>query len=518
VTTVLLAAVCCRLCFTLCRKLLGSDAWALAATWLVVTNYHAVLTTPTFLRDIPALFAVLVLLHAVVRGSPRWTLGLCFLLVLDAKEYLFFMFAPAYVAWVLLSEWQELRGKPASFLAGVFHRCAAGFLPGAVYLLLMFCTGIVPVNMFAAYILGITETGISDMLFAFFPGVATSNLWETGREMVQFPVPGGVAGVPVAAANLLLAYTGKLLYPRTFSFIAVPKILVVPAVAMSVSCFRRWRREGQVTHAAVPLFFWAYLAIYVLRWSHGRYLLPVVPLFALFFVDFLQNGLRDRRTTVHVLAWTTVFVALGFAFEKNYVWVKAVLGISSLAVLALAALAGEGKHATTAARAAVAVPLVVGGFAMAAALASSLLLPGQIGHFLALGHNRECRLVMEELGPGDRVWVNDIGWGMLPLFHTRDRVETPEWKWMLKDVLPKKRMLHRYEFRQTYSFEWDTAEELHDAVERFGITRVGLLVSRHPRYTFPQEDALGALRNAPWLELTRVLPLKNKELYDFCVR
>ena len=57
-TNIIIAALTCWLCFSLLRKVLKSTVWAFAGTWLVITTYHFLICLPTFLRDIPAMFAV----------------------------------------------------------------------------------------------------------------------------------------------------------------------------------------------------------------------------------------------------------------------------------------------------------------------------------------------------------------------------------------------------------------------------------------------------------------------------
>jgi len=103
-TNIIIAAFTCWLCFGILRKLLNSTAWAFAGTWLVITSYHFVLSLPTFLRDIPVLFTVLLLISAIINKRNRWIIGLCMLLILDAKEGVFFALAPGFVVWVVLDE------------------------------------------------------------------------------------------------------------------------------------------------------------------------------------------------------------------------------------------------------------------------------------------------------------------------------------------------------------------------------------------------------------------------------
>ncbi|MCK5852850.1 hypothetical protein KAH27_07450, partial [bacterium] len=242
-TNVIIAALTCWLCFGILRKVLKSTVWAFAGTWLVITTYHFVLSLPTFLRDIPVMFAVLLLLSAIINKRNKWLIGLCMMLILDAKEGVFFAFAPGFVLWVVLSElcsrwersesvirdpWSVVRNsnsdpggvknstgqgnrglktdaeegtvgskqfavssrqltgrgsrtsdlalRPLTSLFRFFERLFAGFFPALVFLILMFCTSVVPLNMLTATVFGVTTSGMHDMKFNFSSKRATRSL------------------------------------------------------------------------------------------------------------------------------------------------------------------------------------------------------------------------------------------------------------------------------------------------------------------------------------------------------
>lgn len=514
--TVMFAAAASWMCYRLARRVLGSDSWAAACTFMVITNYHFVQTTPTFLRDIPAMLAVLLFVDAVLHRRSRWVLGLLMLLLLDAKEYVFYILAPAFLVWVVVDEIHLSRDAGKGHLCRqVAARWTAGLLPSAAYIMLMLCTGAVPLNMYNVYILGLTDCGPSQMLAKFHPAVATRNFWENGRTTSQLADAEGPLSPVVAAVNFILPYIGKLLYPRTFSFIAIPKVVVLPAAAMSIRVFRRWRRDGLTQLLILPLATWIYLLIYVLRASHGRYLVPVLPLVVLHFCLFMKEGFADRRFAAWVLTATGVMFAIGMCFELNYVPFKIVLNLSALSLLILAfrAAGGNAGKGDLFARG---TAVVIGLQCITVALASSVLLPGQIGNWLMFGKNRECGRVVSEFGAEERVWINPMEWNVLPQALRGDRADTPEWHWVMRDDLPRKYMLDLHD-PKTHSFVIRDMADFRDSIGENRITTVAMLASDLPGKPFYQQERLDELMAQEWLRLDRTVELKNKKLHVFSV-
>ena len=177
--TVLIAALAAWLCFRVLRTLLQSDAWALAGTWMLITNFAFLRLTPTFNRDLPALFALLLLLDAILHRRSRWIIGLLLLLLFDAKEYLCFMVLPWFGLWVVFDERRQQTGDGGFFQTArqIMARWTAGVLPTVVAITLMFCTGLVPLNMFVANTFALTQKGLANPALARFkPHVATAKL------------------------------------------------------------------------------------------------------------------------------------------------------------------------------------------------------------------------------------------------------------------------------------------------------------------------------------------------------
>ena len=524
--TVFLSALSCWLCFRLMEILLHSRIWALIGTWLVVTNYHFVLTTSTFLREIPVVFAFLLFLYVIFTRKNKWVVGLALLLILDAKEHVFFTIAPGFLLWILL---EEIYGKEdvgdSKTLKRILGRITAGFVPSFIYLILMFCTGIIPINMYNAYILGMIEGGTHQVLSEFRVHTATSNLWEGGKTIFQIP-SATASSLPASSIRLIsqkfvelinvaLAYFGKILYPRLFSFISIPKIIVLPAIAMSFKMFRRCR--GNTAYMLLPLILWVCLVIFFLRTTHGRYLFPIALIFMFFFIEFLRKGFSMPRFARNVLIATTLFVVSGLWIESNSLWIKISLNFLLLGLFWTALFTHQKRHKFIQ-HLTFALPSFIGIITLAVALSAFLLLgEAQLNNYLIWGHNRQSDIIVSHFKRGERIWTN-YGSCFRLTFFNKERESTPEWNWKLKDYVPKKWLLNRYEDGRIFSFNWLSLKDFQEEIESSEITKIAFIASTYPEREFPMQNKLVYLMQSEWLELTKEVPLKNKILYIFGVK
>ena len=707
-TNIIIAALSCWLCFNLLRKVLKSTVWAFAGTWLVITTYHFIICLPTFLRDIPVMFTVLLLLHAIINKSNKWIIGLCMLLILDAKEGVFFALVPGFVIWVIISELCSRReggktvvsrtedreqrtedreprtedGEPSTkhqvpstkhqalstknFLPrevllhrgdtvyhGFLHaamRLFSGLIPAFVFLILMFCTSIIPLNMLDATILGVTTSGMHDIKYNFSfkravrsiksykndkkkniavkpraedrkprtedrdpktenrpklsgcfartedPVPSTQNLSlrenllhlgstedrestggvdskqlasngivldSTGRKVSSKKSdpggvknstgqaklgaesrepktdPGGVKDSTGQAKNqprwskrlhgaskeqktkppVFLIYLKKIIFPRTFSFIAMPKIIVFPALFMSVVMFRRFWKGGMAELLALPILLWSYMVIYIIRESHGRYLMPVLPFLALFFAFFMIEGLKKKWFSVIVLIISALLIGFGFMFEIKFAAVKIGFNVIlfSFMILALIGYRKKWRHRKLFA---LAVPLFSGVFSIGTALASSLTQSdGQLRSFFRYGYNMEIEKVVAEFKPKEKFWLNGFGSGYVMWFYMDERLTNGERTWRLAEWVPKKKLLRRYDDNQhrRIGTRIRSMKRFKKAIMTNNVTKVGMVISTHPKQKFSYQNKLNDLYKADWLEFERTVQFKNKKLFIFNV-
>jgi hypothetical protein len=528
--TVVLAAGCVLLCFRVLRRLLDSEPWALLGAWMLVANFQFVRLMPTYNRDIPALLAMLLFVDALLCRRNRWIMGLLLLLLLDTKEYLFFMCLPAYGLWVVADAWMHRGARTARATAAwIGARGAAAILPAAVYAVLMTCTGLVPLNMFLARILGLVNAPATNNVIApFRPAVATTNLW-TGMTLALPAAPAAGAadaapGVCAAAWHAVLPYLGKLFYPSLFSFDGIPKPVALPALAMSVVLFIRGLRERNTVRMAPWILLWVFLGLLFMMASYPRYMQPVFPLLIAAFLAFVRDGLKRPRFAVPVLAATVVYAAAGLYFEQTGLWKKSVVTGLMLGALWLACVlpdrirgaAGATRKPRTTGRLAAAVPVLFGALTLAIALWHTATHPlGQVRNARLFGVNRECPRVLAALPDGARVWINDAGWTYLPDFLTGQPAETPEWEGELKPWVPKKALLRHHPERRVHGFWYYDLFDLRKRIREHRLDMLALVVAEHDTERFAYQRELKRFKTLRWLELDRAVPLQNKTLYLF---
>ena len=84
--------------------------------------------------------------------------------------------------------------------------------------------------------------------------------------------------ITLSTVNLILSYIGKLLYPRTFSFLGVPKLIMFPAVFAALTAFLQKKKNAFRQYWPLALLLGSYLLVFIVHRSMSRYLFPVSPL------------------------------------------------------------------------------------------------------------------------------------------------------------------------------------------------------------------------------------------------
>ena len=209
---VLYGAPVCWLMQRLLQRYVMAWPMVLCGMWLLLTSRHFLMSLATVLCEMPALLAALLVFLAVATRANRWVLGVAMALVLDAKEGVFFAFAPAVLAWMIFDEWRVPADvAPWVRLRRLAARVTAGFLPAGALLVLMFCSGLVPLNMRDANILGLTTSGMHDMFFNFNPRHAAVNAQYSTAKRTDTPDIGALVsnalqrlrGAPPAQTNVV---------------------------------------------------------------------------------------------------------------------------------------------------------------------------------------------------------------------------------------------------------------------------------------------------------------------------
>ncbi|MBN2100743.1 hypothetical protein JW710_02525 [Candidatus Dojkabacteria bacterium] len=515
---IFLGAASCVLFYLILKKFFKLRGWALAGVFLFATTFDFLKLVPTYYREIPAVFSLLLFIYIVLEKKSWILQGLLLVLVLDAKDHVFFAIIPGFILYICIEAWRKNKKSTANLLKTVLGRTFLLLLPSVVFIILMFCTPIIPVNIFLANTLGLIQNGFEWAATHFTPKFATANLVEEeAKTIYNIPIYDGSPGflkMGFRAVNLFLSYFGKLVYPRTFTFISVPKIIIVPVVLFSLSSFIEWVKKSRFNMVMSSCILFSYLGVYIFRASYGRYLFPVVPLIVIMYVFFLKEGLRRKRLVIFSVLITFLLVAVGLFFEEDFVVIKALLNVILISGLAFFCFARRFKDKNFFLFKSAYVFLL--GSITASVSLAFLLLNGQVSQTLKWGVNMECREVMNNFDEEDGVWMNDIGWTHLPAFYSKDLEFDPQWNWHLLEWVPKKGMLYVPEPGEYYAFKWYDINVFKKKIEKYEISEVGFIVLEG------YEDkgdygSLDLLESQEWLVLEKKVELKNKTLYVYRV-
>ena len=151
---ILLACITGLLFYNLSKKVLGKSKYGVLSTLILLSSFYFFISTPTYLREIPSLFVVVLFLYSLIDDWDNWKISLIFLLLLDSKEYIFFVFALFYLILLFI----ESDKKGVSKIVEVVKQYILVMLPSIVWLVLMFTTSIIPMNMYVASTLGLIDT------------------------------------------------------------------------------------------------------------------------------------------------------------------------------------------------------------------------------------------------------------------------------------------------------------------------------------------------------------------------
>lgn len=531
---ILLSILCALLFYKILNKLFIDKFWVLSGVFLMLTSFRFVSSSPTYLRETPVLLATLILYYVIINRKSKWLIGLSFLLILEAKEHVFFTLAPAYILYVLYKETclKQAGNSITSILKKIMFELYQSFSLSIIYLILMFFTALIPLNSFTAAMIGLVDNGFEWHKREFSVERATANNDKSidsktmpllDQSVLKNELPkyslsallGRVSDFIVIVINLTLSYIGKLAYPRSFSFISVPKIILVPSLLMSIYMTKIWLKNQNIHFLFFSFSYWMYLLIFIIRSSHGRYLFPIVPVIIVFFVYFIKEGLKNTSFSAKVMAITLFFIITGLFFETTFILEKLLLNFL-LFILLIFLLYMEKINNPYLVLFRLGTFVFFGISTLAAYLAFSFI-RGQLDVVKRFGINKNCGQIMALANNNDKIWVNNIGWGQLAQFYRNDTVLEPEWNWKLQDWIPKKHMLKTVGYPNTFDFDWNGEGNFKKQIYMNKIDKVLLVESTLPKYSFAYQNKLDLLKSANWLRLRETAKLKNKHLYIFDV-
>jgi len=508
VWNILLACFSLYLFYKILRTYFTDGMYPFLGTLLLFCNFQFILNLPTYMREIPVLLGFLVILYTIVKKKPYRITGLAMLLVLDGKEYVLFMIAPALAIYVLIKEW---RGFNLQTIWQTFKGGMQMFLPTIFFFFLMIFTSLIPVNMYGLSVIpGVTEGGVEYQVDHFSVDKATTNRIEEGAPEIQRDIPVEKKEVR-NVISVIMSYIGKILYPRSFSFISIPKMIFFPAFLTSILMFFKFLKKKDHTFVSFALILWSYILVFVLRASFDRYLFPILPVVVYFFIIFVKDLIKERKRFISVLAITTALAFLGLFFEVDYIALKVILNVLIL-LLYIGYLLFYKKVKLMSTILFVSLSMIT--FSV---IAYFFYANGQLYYYRLWGKDYEVKKVLECFDEDENIMINDPGWNMLINVYRGDNRYDPEWKWEFKDWVPRKeefKLFNRFVTYHTYGgpIRYDIK-----AVSDWEIEKVGLIVSNVQGKPFVYQNKLPLYMEAEWLEFEKVINLKGKDLYIFRV-
>ncbi len=501
---ILYAMLAAWLCYLIFLRVTTSSQWALAGALLLITSYHFIDTLPTFLREIPALLSVLVLLYGIVtKKKLLWTIiGL--LLILDSREILYFMILPGLWLYIIWSRRHEGKKK-------IITLSLACLLPFFVTAMLMLFTGLVPLNPRIPYILGLHEGGFLRALQWKFA--------STGLPLPLQPAtwlsPTGVDGS--AAATWFWSLLTHLLGPKGLSLVSIPKFILIPAIAMGWRLQKQWLRNIASPMAAFPFMALPPLTLVILTRSSGRHLLPFAPILILSFILFIRDGIRDIRFFRRVLIVTSAAIAGEMFFPHPKLLLN--LTLQALVIIALWAYYFLRSQSEKKLVLIAWVPIaIIALTTFGSAIGASVLLPGQIGRTLTWGRHSQIPLIVTHLPRQKPVWINANP--LLVSFFTHQDFFPPNLaRQYFQNFfhIPKSRRIKPPHPQLIHSFHWGDIDDFIYNLGQQGIDTVIMVSSttKSKKFRFPMQDLRSILEAHPAFLLKNTFTLKNKQIHIF---
>lgn len=245
------------------------------------------------------------------------------------------------------------------------------------------------------------------------------------------------------------------------------------------------------------LFF--YFLIFVIKSSFTRYIFPIAPIVFVFFLYFLRDVVNQRKAFLTILFATFVLTTAGMFFEEEYVWQKVILNLTIFG-LYFAYLFLEKKRYLL--KSFLIITVSIFSFSV---IMYFFYARGQIYQYINWGRDYEVVEVMEYFDEDENILLTDPGWDLLPLVYRKDTDFEPEFRWELKEWIPRKEHLQNLGNANAYQFVYRNEKRLRRQVEGYDISRIG--------YVVLEGEEVEVFWDVQWLELEKEVSLKNKTLF-----
>jgi hypothetical protein len=405
--------------------------------------------------------------------------------------------------------------KFLSKLWDVIKQSVVVFLPSLIWIILMFTTHIIPVNMFLASIIGLKDNAFGYLASHFDIETSTANSLEGGRDMFFIVISQTWHPVVIflsEVVNTILSYIGKIMYPRVFSFLSIPKVVILPVVISGVISIKRFvvnKKESLRAIALLSTLILVWLVIYILRASHGRYLLPIVPAIAIVYVFLIFKQKLTIKQKKGIFIATFLYVSAGVYFETSYVLFKVILEYSILTLFMTMFIKPGIKYV----RYLLILILAVG--SMGSAVLFSYV-QGQIYGYMNWGRNRNAEQIAEIIPDDVAYWINSPRNASLISVYNKEAYLRPEWKWGLSDLVPIKDSFKTIGELQSYTFRIGDLETFRKNLDKYDIETLVFIKTDLDEEAYPDQEFLKDLLSvSSWLRFEKKVEYKGMEVYIF---
>ncbi len=329
---VVLAVLTCSLYFLLLRNRLKLGWWSIACLALFATSQRFLLVTPTFLREIPLLLALIVSLYIYFNVKNRFIVSIWLTVLLDAKEYVFIAFAFAIVIYELI-ELIQTRGsvRLANILTFIKKILLTFSLP-ILFTVVMFVTNLIPLNIYLAYATMLTR---NKNLLTYTQNSLAGGVTAITNDLAQQGNGDIVAAIQsnklVSVNNTLGTITAKLvktgydyllilLHTDTFGWMSLPFIVIIPSTYYALVVLSRKSGYSKLIKL-MSVFQLSYLIFYSILHHTNRYLIPLYPTTFMFLILFFKSAVSRTKATI-LLALILITSAIQLRFDDTFVTVK----------------------------------------------------------------------------------------------------------------------------------------------------------------------------------------------------
>jgi len=484
------------------KKLLGSPYWSFIFTLLTSTSYQFVRSVPAYLREIPALLSLIILLF-YFHNNKKINLihGLLLLLLLDAKEYVGIILGISLGLHFFVS----LLRKNVNFYD--FSRSVLLIsLPSVLYIALMFYTNIIPYNDMMAKSLFIRDSLSIKERLTFnsdqTPILRSSNQVELSNLGMNLSVkPDNNLYHELKRSlgnNSYWKYFEKFGSPRTFTVTSIPKIIILIAL---VGAFRKFKREGY-TEQLLFIFFIAYLSIYFFKSSIERYLLHLTPIIYYYFVSDLSHIGKNvnRGRYIIVLAFAVILTSTIFIFD-NFILLPKVLinGLLFIAIIFYLKFKGGIKYLYLASG------LIIYSFVITCLWLYGSYKFGTIHQYFYYGKDFEYQKISQYFQDDETYWYN----GDLNYLYFNNNLRLEPRVDRLKYRFRKADIINKY---NTPYLKFKPTENFMNELKDMEINNVMFITTTSGGLSFPYQGAINYFIYNNAFDVIKIIPLQNKKL------